>query len=1466
LTSYHASWTRIRYFTQAISSASQHDSVRRFDLPERLLLNALPTSYGHDLLGSTFMTEISPEQWLADRLRQAGIDPKVPIEYGAKPLIEHADRVDQPPQAWLERFEVFVRTLHSIPLDFWSPIHFCVPSLAGVAANRPETFNDLLRKAGELLAELHRHGVPLTRTEQYGIRISADALGRNDRALSAVFETGQRLAARGQDPGWLLQITVPELWNAAVKEEVLFCRWVQLVEATAAALADMGISVGYPFATGLAALAGHGALLREYLALWLEKIVQVSRSLVESSLQPYGWFEFGLVGLSPAHGFPAGSVTRALDIALNLADRGIHSGDLLQASFGLAGDAAPQTVDAFLGAAERLSRYGIDPFFVLTGGLAQNAALLSRGLDDADGLESVLSLAQQLHFQGRSLRKTFEDGLPVLRELEDRSPGLFRRGFRLAERLARAGIDPGMVLAFGMSRALAGADTRAWLETECISWAENLAAVGADPEPALSYAVPPMLDMAGTELEVFGKLRAALQDFIAMLAGFGIEYRDILFYDVSALAENQATESGAFIATLRRLGELVRLMVQFHRDPGPVMVSGLPAAARAGVRHSWVLEDSLDTSIRLAATGRDPRRFLEQAAGPLAEAAGEDREAFRQLCTVVEKRFQDVQDSDWSVVQAAASVSDGRAEWLNQALTAVLELLPGEHETENTRSEFMFALPQLVAMAEDPKGLTSIMQAFRSEASRFGGRKAAKGAWLMPGIETCAAVVGRDIAAGILLLHDLGRLSRTWDTLATSILRHGARAAAGIAGHDSQFFLDSMTACARAAGRLNSIGKEPNEALPRLVAVASAAGRARRNQWADALELLCEVLSRAGPDHMRLFDDLVYAEQLLERWGNTWETLIAPLLRAHGRYAGSLMYALTQAPSNMVRKASDLDVLRGLMTQTGVRALDIICNLIIPSVSRGIIQSLTDHRETLPGFVRDVGCWDADLYASYRQIVCNSALSALERRSSIAALRDGFTELTAAIRRGSVSQEQERHPHFTSAMAYVFPPSVSVTLQTYGQLYSVMVDRPQDVSECDPGPDLQQRVYALGRGSWQLRAGVTMNAAVWEPALTALRAAGTAGESIESSATLGWDLLRHWSEGRLARAEIKAVLWPRLLRFVRATGVHLPQEAGTAAQLQEIKRVFSDRLRDAIEEALLASRRADGERYDRMVKVKMNPKAQVSHALAKSVWRQIEAYRSRLIGAEEASRRLSHQLKGFVMEEDNLIEIMNGVESIDGVRTLLEHVGPRQTDPRSGREVQRVHTELAGQEVGAMRRELFGGPQRAALLEYSAASVELEITCEVTKRRTHAAVGLTEGVCVVTDQFLWNNPDFLQAVFWDPDGICRGGVHLLKAESGGNRYLTLPGINPSSYLLEMVEAQAVLDMVCDYAWRLARVWGLKGVWIPASPEIHSNRQAVRDEITRRRWETKSVRAITLSCEPFAYSFAEVLDIPQRVFW
>jgi hypothetical protein len=107
-------------------------------------------------------------------------------------------------------------------------------------------------------------------------------------------------------------------------------------------------------------------------------------------------------------------------------------------------------------------------------------------------------------------------------------------------------------------------------------------------------------------------------------------------------------------------------------------------------------------------------------------------------------------------------------------------------------------------------------------------------------------------------------------------------------------------------------------------------------------------------------------------------------------------------------------------------------------------------------------------------------------------------------------------------------------------------------------------------------------------------------------------------------------------------------------------------------------------------------------------------------------------------------------------------------------------------------------------------------------------------------------------------------MHLLTVEEEGQRYLTLPGINPSMRLLARVEAEVLLDAVVDYAWRLARHLGLRGVWVPASPGIHSNRGAIQEELARRGWPLQQCRhPHAFTTEPYQYTFDAVLEAPER---
>jgi hypothetical protein len=218
------------------------------------------------------------------------------------------------------------------------------------------------------------------------------------------------------------------------------------------------------------------------------------------------------------------------------------------------------------------------------------------------------------------------------------------------------------------------------------------------------------------------------------------------------------------------------------------------------------------------------------------------------------------------------------------------------------------------------------------------------------------------------------------------------------------------------------------------------------------------------------------------------------------------------------------------------------------------------------------------------------------------------------------------------------------------------------------------------------------------------------------------------------------------------------------------------------------------------------------------------------------------------------------------IRQLLTELGPAEAEFEPGQEHQRILNDLAGRELAMMQRELFGDGSMPGKIHYRHAGGGRRITLrfEVTKRQIHAPVGFAEGVCTATDQQLWDQPQFLQVVIWDPDGRAAGGVHLLILKEDGELYLTLPGINPSLALLRETGAGEALDAVVRFALRLARAWHLRGVWIPADLSMASNRGPVAGAISRRGYPVRRIQRKPFSYSPYSYSIDRVLVVADAL--
>ncbi|MEO6952091.1 MAG: hypothetical protein ABI321_09775, partial [Polyangia bacterium] len=940
----------------------------------------------------------------ARRLTEAGIDPETPLEHGARVVEAHAAARQLDLAPWLAAVERHVLALHARSYGLWSPLRFFVGALAAAAGHDAAAFEALLTEARATLFALVDHGVDTTRTEQYGVRCAAAAFVEDPAGLLELLRWARATALRGEQPGWTLQLLVPVLREHRPAE---FAQRWQSAKALLASMKDAKHSPGYPVATGLSALAQ----LDGPWDAWCGTLATLAKAAKREWF--YGLFEYGLSGLAQA-GLTEADVGRALELGVTLADHGIAPGPTWQRALG-----STRSVDL----ATRLAEEGIEPNVVVTDGLWLFDAL---GLLGDEG-ERLLDLARTLRRHGLPLR-FFEECPSIVMSMEERVAGLGERTLTLAEHLAENGHEPTVAIAFGLPRAIVWPNAPAWLPARALELADALTQAGLDPYPLLSWAVRPVAELScGDEarfVETMVQVRALIDTFEAL----GIPYGDVLFHDVAALAE-AGGHSRAFGDLLGRVASLVTLWKERGLDVESLLSRALPAAAREAVGRPWVLAAAFDAAARLARAGHGDEavQLLAEGVSRARELAGEDEGAFAQAFSTLE-RWSVALPADLSSRANLAACAIGATNVVAiDAAFAVIDSAFSE-VTGNERAALADALPALANLASEAASLRSLIE--RAHATLCGLDDPARERYV--GLLGAAVLVQR---CGPTLLEMLGEQARAATVRGAWVVETARRAARAARG-DEPGFLRCVEALRTVATREKS-----NEAFDILADCAATARSAP--QFLEIIEMCCLALG-TGADATPVLDGLARIRPLLEGRETLWEKLVCPTLRVHRQRSASFLWAYAGFVSRHVPLDGDLDVLREIVTQRGVRSLDCIANLVAPALERGIISSLSAERATLHRYLDEIGFNEPRLYARYQEIEKTSRTEH-ERRERASSLLAEIDALTASIRSGEVTDTDAAQPLFFIAWQHLFPPAVSAPQHVYEHVWRTFEDRPSDV-------------------------------------------------------------------------------------------------------------------------------------------------------------------------------------------------------------------------------------------------------------------------------------------------------------------------------------------------------------------------------------------------------------------------------------
>jgi hypothetical protein len=1197
-----------------------------------------------------------------------------------------------------------------------------------------------------------------SRFEQYAVPSAARALAHRPRALQAIFDGALGLQRAGVDPGWYVQIVVGPLAIAAPTDEVLATAWRALVGF---AIEIAGTFAGYPMGTGLAALLERGEL-----AALPDRLVLLAQLTRAAKRDAYGLFEYGLAGLARGQ-LDEGDLTDALQLAIAMFDHGLVPAPTLAALH------HPMQLDI----ATRLAKAGVDPALVITNGVRMFDAL--GWLDD--GGDRLVELATELHRRG--LRPLlFDDGLDILLPLEQEY-ALAGRALDLIEAMVERDLEPAILMRWYLPRTL-GRLRPTWAAAELLDFARALVEHGVAPEPAIGYAAPALVGLA-TDAEAFRTLAGSVVALVTRLHALGIDHREVLFHDVAHLAE-AGGESQTFGELLTAFAELV---AAWPGDATELLGKALPVAARESQGRPWVLAIALRAATRLGRDGRAAEALSLLAVGVTTAAQlGTDNDSFAEALDTVEARFAALPPVLLSHASLAAGVLAGTdVVRLDGALAAV----GAAHARHGPALvEIAPALPDLARIARDPAKLVTLVDEL---VTRGAGARAPRLAMLA----AQAGATADDAPFAAMLTWLDGAPDRTLD-------RFG-----DLARHATPASLPALVAFVHGAFE----GLADRRPLVQLLEHARSERTIRQ---------MCELVPPLlREEHAPILDGLYYANNLVARNPHGWTYLVAPALVTAKQHATALLRACTWLPARGIEREEDLAVVRDIITQRGMRAVDDLVNLVAPGLSRGVMTPLAGHRERLDSYLRLVGFADIDVYARFVELGDDTA--------SIAALRAEITDLVGQIKLGEVTEVARTQALFGVALQHVFPASVSATRAMWLGLVEQMPDRPGDVTALFPHGVKQP--LAIAAGDWELA-----------PDARGLECFAWAERVLPADATmprdpieLGWDVLTAWSEGRLAREPART----ELTRALVARADHVPPaNYNSAAQLRAIRELAADVLAQLVEEVVVAARMADGERADRLIRTRLAPAPRIGPGLVKAV--------AKTLAGPDATLRLANQLQAFELPAD-AVELLRTAPDL---KAALAALPARRIELEPGKELGRIHADLVGQELAQMTAAL----DRVLVYRASATTVELEL--EATKRAVHAPIGLTAGVCVATDLALWNTPGFMHLALW-LEGTCAGSVHLLVVEEDGARYLALPGINPTLALLDRVRADTLVRALLARLVELSHEAGLAGVWIPTAPGIHSNRRAVHDALVAMQLEVRSTRGHAFSYSPYAYRIDDV---------
>lgn len=600
---------------------------------------------------------------------------------------------------------------------------------------------------------------------------------------------------------------------------------------------------------------------------------------------------------------------------------------------------------------------------------------------------------------------------------------------------------------------------------------------------------------------------------------------------------------------------------------------------------------------------------------------------------------------------------------------------------------------------------------------------------------------------------------------------------------------------------------------------------------------------------------------------------IQPIIKAQGEAAFLYFQTIKRIPNYQNLSPEDIEYIVYVGKKYGTQSRNILENILMR------VESINKERDFIEEYIQEIRVVDFNIYEEFK-------LAKEENDSQkIDSIKKGVNTLQEGMYKGNLRRETFGDSFYNAVSYYTFPPAIGLTQDQYAELNSSRPDRRTDVPESLN--ELNYQKFEVSTGKYSLGEGEELNLDKWTSLGNAVKKVNKEvekeGKTVIDEEEIAEKLIAMYRGKNSEAKENQEYLFENMYRYhlIHGGGKLESNFTINITGLMQYKEFIGDRIKnDLIKQCLMKWKETHQKEFEELKSDTMNRLKTTQSQNFSKVKNMLSAIDKQKDANKKAKavENLDAFLQNFgisyeMIKDEDIDDIKRDLEAV-----VVEYEGDlteenyRSEEYYNSEAFLRAYDEFTAKHDNEqllyqkISSDLVAGINKKMRKEVDKFKFEGEagqvkkrkLEFVVSKKKEHGVAGYNMGVCVTPDEELWNDPQFMNCIMFDPElKQAMGGMHFLVRENN----LCLPGINPSLDILGKTKNEELFEKMIEFAKKVKEKSGLDKVLIPTASEIHSNRTQIQEIIRKKAYKQYGLQEeASFSHRPYQYSFQECFEI------